>query len=85
MVMKGRGKNDYVQGNLSQKANHYNQGQLLKFSIKSLSKLYNPIRSTNNRNFQLTENLLTLRLLYQCSHRRYPLRQNAPILTPSYV
>ena len=34
MVMKGkpkktfRGKNDYVQGNLSQKANHYNQGQL---------------------------------------------------------
>ena len=34
MVTKGkpkkkfRVKNDYVQGNLSQKANHYNQGQL---------------------------------------------------------
>ena len=54
MVMKGRGKNDYVQGNLSQKANHYNQGQLLKFSIKPLSILYNSSRSTNNRNLQLS-------------------------------
>ena len=72
MVMKGRGKNDYVQGNLSQKANHYNQRQLLKFSIKPLSILYNPCKSTNSRNLQLTQNLLTLRLLY---HWRFPLRQ----------
>lgn len=59
MVMKEKpkktflGKNNYERGNLSQKANHYNQGQLLKFSIKPLSILYNPSKSTNNRKLQL--------------------------------
>jgi len=53
-VMKGRGKNHYVRGKPFSKANHYNQGQLLKFSIKPLSILYNSSRSTNNKNLQLS-------------------------------